>query len=450
MNLVDLLKRPESKTLEFKRDFSSSEGALRSIIAFANTAGGTLLIGVEDGSRHVRGIKDPLDLEARLANAISDNIVPRLVPQLEIMPWRRTHVVAVQVYPSSTRPHYLQSGGPEDGVYVRMGASNRRADRELIDEMRRFGRGESYDEQGMPDLSSEAIDFRAASEFFASIRKLKAADLETLCLITNHQGRNVPTVGGVLLFGKPRNKYFPDAWLQGGRFRGLDRRHIEDSVEIKSYPIASVEEAIEFIQKHALRRAEIGNVRRKDRWNLPPVATREAVVNAVVHTNYAQHGAPIRIAIFDDRLEIENPGPLPFGLTLDDLPHGISKLRNRVIGRVFQELGLIEQWGSGIQRIIAACHDAGLPPPKFEEIGLRFRATIYTQSVRAPNVNETDRVILNALAHSDGLSTQEVAVAVKRSTRTARHRLLQLIAQGIVVEVGTSPQDPKRRYFLAK
>jgi hypothetical protein len=97
MDLLDLLKRPEGKTLEFKRDLSSPDGALKTIVAFANTAGGTLLIGVEDRSRNVRGVSDPLDEEARLANLISDRISPRLVPEIEILPWRQTQVLALQV-----------------------------------------------------------------------------------------------------------------------------------------------------------------------------------------------------------------------------------------------------------------------------------------------------------------------------------------------------------------
>jgi len=104
MNLLDLLKRAEGKTLEFKRDLTAPEGALKTLVAFANASGGTLLIGVEDRTRHVRGVSDPLDLEERLANLISDDIVPRLVPELEILPWRRTHVLAVQVHPSASRP----------------------------------------------------------------------------------------------------------------------------------------------------------------------------------------------------------------------------------------------------------------------------------------------------------------------------------------------------------
>ena len=99
---------------------------------------------------------------------------------------------------------WAKSAGLEGGVYVRVGSTNRRADRELIDELRRFARAETLDEQAMPECDSEALDFRAASESFASVRKLKRADLDTLRLMMKHQGRKVPTVGGILLFGKGR------------------------------------------------------------------------------------------------------------------------------------------------------------------------------------------------------------------------------------------------------
>lgn len=210
----------------------------------------------------------------------------------------------------------------------------------------------------MPEVNSEALDFRVASELFAAIRTLTWRDLENLRLVAKHQGRKVPTVGGLLLFGRTRERYFPDAWLQAGRFAGTDKSRIVDAVEIRSYPVRAIDEAVAFVQKHLLHGVEIGRVRRKEQWNLPPVALREALINAFVHADYAQCGAPLRIAIFDDRLEIENPGLLPFGLTVEDLPHGVSKLRNRVIGRVFHALGLIEQWGSGVQRMTQACRES--------------------------------------------------------------------------------------------
>jgi predicted HTH transcriptional regulator len=301
----------------------------------------------------------------------------------------------------------------------------------------------------MPGLDSEALDFRAASESFAAFRKLARRDMETLRLLTDHQGRKVPTVGGMILFGNDRERHFPDAWIQAGRFAGTDKSRIVDRVEIRSLPVRAIEEAIAFVHKHALHGAEIGAVRRKERWNLPPEAVREAIINAVAHTDYAQRGAPLRLSIFDDRLEVENPGLLPFGLTLEDLPRGVSKLRNRVIGRSFHALGLIEQWGSGIQRMTAACREAGLAPPVFEELATRFRVTIATARVGRPVLDDTDQGILASLAGGKGRSTSEIAEAIGLTPRATRTRLARMVGRGLVSEIGTGPQDPQRRYFLA-
>ncbi|MCE2424411.1 MAG: ATP-binding protein, partial [Pseudomonadales bacterium] len=118
MDLTDLLCQPEGKTLEFKRDLSSPTLFLRSVVAFANTAGGTILVGVEDKTRHVRGLTNALAVEEQAANLISDAISPRLLPDIELLRYRNTHVLAVRVYPSPDRPHHL---GTElaTGAYVR-------------------------------------------------------------------------------------------------------------------------------------------------------------------------------------------------------------------------------------------------------------------------------------------------------------------------------------------
>jgi ATP-dependent DNA helicase RecG len=219
----------------------------------------------------------------------------------------------------------------------------------------------------------------------------------------------VPTVGGLLLFGVDRERHFPDAWIQAGRFPGSDKSRILYRSEFRSFPPRAIEETIAFIEKHSMHGIEIGTVRRKERWNLPPVGVREAVIDADVHAHYAQRGAPIRVSIFVDRLEIENPGLLPFGLTVEDLRHGISKLRNRVIGRVFHALGLIEQWGSGIQRVTAACRDAGLAEPRLEEVATRFRVTRFTEQVGRPALDDTDQAIVDALSDEGGRLTSEIA-----------------------------------------
>ena len=160
----------------------------------------------------------------------------------------------------------------------------------------------------MPDLDSEAIDFRAASESFAEYRKLAQRDLEILRLCTTYQGRSVPTVGGILLFGHDRLVHFPDAWIQAGRFAGLDKAQIVDQAEFRMPLAEAVPAAATFVERHMASAVKIGPVRRAARWTLPAVAVREALINAVAHADYSQSGAPIRVAIFDDRLEIENPG----------------------------------------------------------------------------------------------------------------------------------------------
>jgi ATP-dependent DNA helicase RecG len=450
VDLVTLLRRHEGKTLEFKRDLSSPDGILKTIVAFANTSGGVIVLGVEDGTKRVKGIRDVLAEEERLASLIADCISPKLVPSLEVMPWRKTQVLAIEVYPSPHRPHHLNRLGAGDGVLVRVGSTNRRADSFLIEEMRRFNQVSSFDEQPMPELNSEAIDFRATSEFFKPIRKLTPRGLQSLKVTTSYQGRTVPTIGGVLLFGTARLDYFPDAWVQAGRFAGSDRRRILDSTEVRSYLPGAAEEVITFLRKHMTREAVIGPIKRTELWTFPVVAVREAIMNAIVHADYAQHGAPIRVALFDDRLEIDNPGLLPFGLTVEDIQQGISKLRNRVLGRVFQELGLIEHWGSGIQRMTTACHDRGLDPPQFQEIGTHFRVTLSAIRRRAPAQDARDQVVLKALAASSvsGLSTSQLAKRLGLSPRATRTRLASLVERGLVAEVGSGPQDPHRRYHL--
>ena len=371
-----------------------------------------------------------------------------MLPDIEILRYSDRHVLAVRVYPSSSRPHYL-GADPETGVYVRIGSTNRIADEQLVAEMRRYVNREAFDERPMPELDSEAIDFRAASESFAEFRKLTQRDLDTLRLCATHQGRRVPTVGGVLLFGRDRLVHFPDAWIQAGRFAGIDKTDILDRAEL-TMPLAdAIHAAVAFIERHMAPGVEIGPVRRTPRWTLPPVAVREALVNAVIHADYSQRGAPIRVAIFDDRLEIENPGLLPFGITLDELPRGVSKLRNRVIGRVFHEIGLAEQWGSGAQRMIAACREAGVASPAWEEIGTRLRVTISTERVGETVADEIDRAIVDMLDARTGMSTSEIAAAIGRSTRATRTRLVRLVERGLAVEIGTGPKDPKRKYYQA-
>lgn len=448
--LDEILRAPEGKDLEFKRDLSSPKGVVRTLVAFANAAGGRLVVGVEDGTRNVVGVPDPLALEERIANLVADAVAPRLLPEIEMVPWRTTHVVVVTVHPSALRPHHVVADGPERGTYVRLGSTNRVADAALVAELARRTGAEGFDEEPLADLDADAIDFGVASQWFAERRQLRRRDLETLGLVRSFQGRTVPTVGGLLLFGRDRLGRFPDAYLQVGRFAGTERVELVDRADLTAVPMEAIAQAVAFVERNTRLGLSIGRVRRVDVPAVPPAALREALVNAVVHADYAQTGAPIRVAVFDDRVEVENPGVLLPGLTVDDLRQGVSRVRNRVIARVFKELGFVEQWGTGVRRMVAACVDAGLPEPEFAELGLRFRVTLRTERTTAPVQDDVDERIVAYLRAADGGSTAEIAAHVARSTRAVQQRLARLAERGVVVVVGSGPRDPRRRWYATR
>ena len=377
MTIAELLKADEGKTLEFKQDLSSPRKLLKTLVAFANTAGGRIIIGVTDRIREPIGIDNPLDEEERLCNLIADSISPRLVPNVEMTTIGGKTLLVVEVFLSNSRPHYLRSEGPETGVYVRLGSTNRQADRELIAELRRSVEGVAFDELPMVELSAHDLDIEAAQEAFGDNRKLDEQALLTLKLLARHQNKPVPTKGGILLFGRQRTQHFSDAWIQCGRFFGTEKIDIFDHIDIDVPLPKAVDEVMLFLKKHAYRGADLSEVRRKDVWSIPLGILREVIINAIVHSDYSQRGAPIRVVFLDDRIEVESMGILLPGLTIEEMKQGTSRIRNPVLARVFKELHLIEQWGTGVRRIFAEARDLGLPEPKIEEIGLRLRFTVY-------------------------------------------------------------------------
>ena len=368
-----ILENTEGKTLEFKRDFSSPKPLLKSLVAFSNTAGGKLIIGVTV-NKEIIGVENPLDEEERLCNIIAGSISPRLIPNIELVTIENKTVLIVEVYLSSNRPHWIKSEGPEQGVYVRLGSTNRQADSQLIAELRRTSEGLMFDELPMQELSKNDIDIDELRKSFEEKRQFNDKTLLTMKLLTKYQNCLVPTNGAILLFGKERLMHFPDAWIQCGRFDGIDKTIIYDHCEINEPLPRAVESILAFLKKHAIRSADLSKgLRRKDIWNIPLNILREVIINAVVHCDYSQRGAPIRVSFFNDRIEVENPGILLPGMTIEDMIEGVSKIRNPVIARVFRELGLIEQWGSGVKRIFSEAKELGLQPLIISEIGMRVR-----------------------------------------------------------------------------
>jgi len=257
-----------------------------------------MTLGMTIESREVLGVEDPLDEEERLCSLIADSIEPRLVPNVELISFEDKTLLIVEVYPSGSRPHWLKKEGPEEGVYVRLGSTNRKADRELIAELKRSVEGKSFDEQALPDRTVDDLDFDAATACFERHRKLVKNDLESLRLVARHQGHLVPTVGGMLLFGKDREMIFPDAWIQCGRFIGKDRADIFDHIDIHEHLPIAVESVMEFLKKHAMRGADFSELRRKDVWSIPLTILREAEALGLPQPEIIEVGMRLRFIVY--------------------------------------------------------------------------------------------------------------------------------------------------------
>ncbi|MCG5517400.1 MULTISPECIES: ATP-binding protein, partial [unclassified Ectothiorhodospira] len=282
--------------------------------------------------------------------------------------------------------------------------------------------------------------------------------LVALRLLMPYQGRLVPSVGGILLFGRERQWHFSDAWVQCGRFRGTDKIEIFDQTEIHE-PLPQAVHSIElFLKKHAFKSAEFGAMRRRDVWSIPLTMLREAVVNALVHCDYSQQGSPIRIAFFDDRIEIESPGLLMPGMTIDEMKRGVSMIRNPVIARVFRELGLIEQWGSGVKRIFAEAAAQGLPEPHIEEIANRIRMSVWLAApVVVPENASLTQSLTQSVTQSDALlpmlqllregsqSSGELRrhLELRHRAHFRRHYLVPALQRGLIEM--TLPETPNSR-----
>ncbi len=447
MNIETLITLEESKTLEFKENIDSKERLLASVIALANTSGGKIIIGVQDKTKNIIGILNPYAAEERLASLICDSISPFLLPAIEILPWRDTHILLIDVPLSPSRPHYLSKKGPEQSTYVRVGSTNRLADLHMIESIKRSVYARSYDEE--PYLMGEVshLDREAIEEAFRPFRTLETRDLLSLGVITKFQGTIWPTIGGLLFFGNQKERFFPDAWVQAGYFQGENKSIILDSQNIRTHFHETVNQALNFIRRNLRVGLRIEDVAHEEHWEIPRIALREALLNALTHTDYSLQGAPIRVAIFDDRIEIENPGLLPYGLTIEDIQAGFSKLRNRVIARIFRELKQTEQWGSGIQRIMKACSEAGLEAPSFEEVSnSRFRVTLYRRRIKQVYLDETDKKILDLLKKEGPLSTKFIAQHIGITERSIRPRLTKLIEKGKLQAIGRSHKDPHKKY----
>lgn len=390
--LLHLIALGETQTCEFKRAIDNLESAAGEIVAFANSEGGALWIGVEDNGEIV-GVENTDAVFQSLTNICRDRCVPPVSPVLEEHTLAGKQVLALHIRPELNRMKPYRTAGGR--FYLRVGRDKKDATgRELVRIAQAAGELH-YDESpvlgaGLEELSLPA--FRAYHELHfglsledqiqqsgASLEKV----LRNMRLAHDLDEEFVLTVAAVLIFGQDPQRLLPQSRLSAVAFAGNNEdSDILDRREIVGRLPSIVDETRLFLQRNIRRPAREQGFRREELSLYDSTALGEAVVNAVAHRDYSLSGSQIRLFLFDDRLEIRSPGALPNSVSLENIKLGVHAERNRALATLLTQLGYMSAIGTGIPRLIVRLsRDLSGREPEFEIIGEELRLRIWPRPI---------------------------------------------------------------------
>ena len=420
--LTTLTALGESETLEFKESTGTRREASMTMCAFLNQSGGQVLFGVKDDGSVVGqqvGERTIEELSAELRR-----IDPTAFPSIERVSVNDgREVIVVSTSPGASRPFTYRGT-----AYRRVGNTTTRMsadeyNRMLFERMHSEQRWENQPADGwtVADLDTTEIQ-RTVAE---AVRRGRLEEplsrdpsdmLRGLGLLRD----DVLLRAAVVLFGDTGRMEFdmPQCLLRVARFRGIDRMDFSDNRQFNGNAFTLFGNAEKFLRDTLpiAGRFEDDRFERIDEPLYPPLATREAIANALCHRDYSIGGGSVGLAVYDDRLEVTSSGSLHFGLTPEMLfaPHE-SRPWNPLIARTFYRRGIIEEWGSGTLKMADLATGAGLPTPEIVDEGgavtVRFRPGKYvgTTGISISNPAERRDSILGMLDNSnEGLSRREI------------------------------------------
>lgn len=419
----------EGITTEFKREYT--DDIKKTIIAFANTRGGEVLIGVEDDGT-VTGVTDVDGTMLKVTNAMRDSIKPDITMFLmcEKREMDGKDVVAVSVQKGTACPYYLAAKGlrPE-GVFVRQGASTVPATGSAILKMIKETDGDDY--ESARSLNQE-LTFQDAERFFAEENILLGQEQKRTLGLISEDG--VFTNLGLLLSDQCTHT------AKLAVFQGSSKTVFKDRAEFSGSLFRQTENIYAYIDRFNRTRAEFPGLKRVDTRDYPPEALREALFNAIVHRDYSYSGSTF-ISIFDDRIEFVTLGGLPKGIAMSDVMMGVSVPRNRRLANAFYRLHLIEAFGTGMLKI-KECY-AGCPcRPMAEASENAFKMTLpninYKMETAAEEnpLSESEYQVLKCISARPSASRAEIEAAAGLSQSVTIRTLKRLLELGLIQKRG--------------
>lgn len=372
-----VLEEGEDNRIEFKERLDSID---REMVAFANTSGGRIFIGISDNGK-IKGIEITNKLKSQIPN-----IANNCEPLIEIILEKFNNILIVNVREGADKPYRCKSG-----FYTRVGPNSQKMDRdEIIDFFKVEGKIR-YGELINPDFVYERhFDERKLDEFLKLAGITKNIDtpliLNNLGVAENQEGKVLFNNTGILFFSKNLQDTYYHTTVTCALFKGVKKVNVIDRKDFNEDIISNINNAIIFLKQHIPLRYEMtGEPRRKEIPEIPYDALREAIINAVAHRNYFEKGANVMVEMFDDRIEISNPGGLVKGLSPEDFGKK-SVLRNPNIAGLLHRIGYIEKMGTGINKMRELIAEAGLPPIKFEFT--KFFTAIFSRPVKKAKEGE--------------------------------------------------------------
>ena len=448
MNLKVLIERGENKRVEFKEQLPKNESIVKTIIAFSNTSGGKLIIGISD-DREIVGVDETniFELQDRIASLIFDSCYPNILPEIYTLNLEGKLLLVIEVFRGNLLPYYHKKEGKNNGTYIRVGATNRKASFENIVELERQRRNISYDEELNYEVDLSSLDLSPIYDVFQKVGKqLDEQKLKNLKLIKEEHGKEYPSNALLILLG-----YHNHCMVKCAKFKGTTMEVFLDKKEYGGSIFEILENTQNFILNHINLRAEIKGLYRTDTYEIPLVALREALINALIHRDYINHGRDIKVGVYDDIVNIVSPGSYPNGINQEDIDSGRSDARNRVIANVFKELGLIEQWGSGIARIKKLCLNIGLKEPKIVEqndfVDVEFYRPIVEDSLGKvsesvgndrlrPITTDYDQIILEYIEKNKRITRKEAKAILDIGETKIKELFNEIIEKKIIQRIG--------------